>query len=95
MSEDKIVIDDLQVAAGRVVGTLGRALLALDGMVGDLVSRLEQVAATGPAAARYDGAVLGVDGCRAEVPTCTPTPRACNSPIADRHSAGRCAPRSR
>ncbi len=65
MSEDKIVIDDLQVAAGRVVGTLGRALLALDGMVGDLVSRLEQVAATGPAAARYDGVVLGVDGCRA------------------------------
>jgi predicted RNase H-like nuclease len=65
VSDDKSIIDDLQAAAGWAVSALGRAMLAVDGIVADLVGRVEQVAANGPEAARYDGVVLGVDGCRA------------------------------
>lgn len=65
MTRDKSVIDDVQTAAGWVAGALGRAVLAVDEIVGDLLSRIEQVVADGPATERYDGVVLGVDGCRA------------------------------
>jgi predicted RNase H-like nuclease len=65
MTGDKSVIDDVTTAAGRVAGAIGKALLAVDGVVGDLLARVEDVAASGPGPATYDGVVLGVDGCRA------------------------------
>jgi predicted RNase H-like nuclease len=43
---------------------MGRALLAVDGVVADLVQRAE-AAASGRDISTYDGVVLGVDGCRA------------------------------
>jgi predicted RNase H-like nuclease len=43
---------------------MGRALLAVDGVVADLLQRAETVA-SGRGVSSYDGAVLGVDGCRA------------------------------
>jgi predicted RNase H-like nuclease len=61
---DKSVIDDVQAAAGWVAGAIGKALLTVDRMVGDLLDRVEEVA-SGPGTSSYDGVVLGVDGCRA------------------------------
>jgi predicted RNase H-like nuclease len=65
MSGDTSVIDDVTAAAGWVAGAIGKALLAVDGVVGDLLERVEEVAKSGPGSATYDGVVLGVDGCRA------------------------------
>ena len=65
MSGDKTVIDDVQRAVGWVAGAIGKAMLAVDGAVGDLLERAEAVAASGPGRAPYAGVVLGVDGCRA------------------------------
>jgi predicted RNase H-like nuclease len=65
MSGDKSVTDDVTAAAGWVAGAIGKALLAVDGMVGDLLERVQEVVASGPGPATYDGVVLGVDACRA------------------------------
>jgi predicted RNase H-like nuclease len=65
VSGDRSVIDEVQAAAGWMAGAIGRALLVVDGAVGDLLDRVQEIAASGPGPAAYDGVVLGVDGCRA------------------------------
>jgi predicted RNase H-like nuclease len=65
VSGDKSVIDDVTAAFGWVAGAIGKAVLAVDGIVDDLLDRAQEVAASGPSRATYDGVVLGVDACRA------------------------------
>jgi predicted RNase H-like nuclease len=65
VSGDKSVIDDVTEAFGWIAGAIGKAVLAVDGAVGDLLERVQEVAASGPRPASYDGYVLGVDGCKA------------------------------
>jgi predicted RNase H-like nuclease len=65
VSGDESIIDEVTAAFGWVAGAIGKAALAVDGAVGDLLERVEQVAASGPRPASYDGSVLGVDGCKA------------------------------
>lgn len=65
MSGDKSVVDDVQAAVGRVAAVFGRAVLAVDGLVADLLGRVQDVATSGPGTSVQDGVVLGVDGCRA------------------------------
>ena len=65
MSGDKSITDDVQAALGRVAAAIGRAVLAVDGVVAELLGRIEPLTAGGPGASSFDGAVLGVDACRA------------------------------
>ncbi|WP_151083494.1 DUF429 domain-containing protein [Nocardioides cynanchi] len=65
MTGDKSAVDDVSAALGWVAGAIGKAVLAVDTAVGDLLERAQAIAASGPGPAPYGGVVLGVDGCRA------------------------------
>lgn len=64
MSGDKSVVDDVQAAVTRVAAAIGRGLLAVDGVVAELLGRVESMAASGPGTSSLDGVALGVDGSR-------------------------------
>jgi predicted RNase H-like nuclease len=65
MTGERTIVDDLSAAVQWAIGALGRAVLAADGAVADVLARAEDVATTGPRAGPADAVVLGVDACRA------------------------------
>jgi predicted RNase H-like nuclease len=64
VSDDRTILDDVSAAAQWVFGALGKAMLAADGAVADVLAKVEGVAVTGPHGRASDVVVLGVDGCR-------------------------------
>ncbi|MGA8247687.1 MAG: DUF429 domain-containing protein, partial [Nocardioides sp.] len=64
MTDERSPTDDLSAAMQWVLGALGRAVLAADGAVADVLARVEDFA-NGPRGRPGDTVVLGVDGCRA------------------------------
>ncbi len=65
VTDERTFVDDVSAAAKWAFDALGRAILAADGAVADVLSRVEDLTATGPRQRPGDAVVLGVDGCRA------------------------------
>ncbi len=65
MTDERTFVDDLSAAAKWALDSLGRAIVAADRAVSDVLARVEDVAANGPRGKPGDAVVLGVDSCRA------------------------------